>query len=244
MQMRLAFAVAAHVEPDVLLVDEVLAVGDMRFQLRCLDRIRRMRNEGTSILFVSHNLAAVTGLCDTAVCLADGRIQEIGDPRQVQETYKRLLLSTGAPAVEGEATAPADGPVRIAQVRILDGEGQECRTFRTGEPLVVRIEYEARQPIPNPIFGVALYAEDGTYVYGPNTRFDNWSLPSIEGCGAIEYRINALNLLAGAYLLTVGILEESMVTFYDAHDRRYRFEVISDRPDQGMVYLPHRWRRC
>jgi ABC-type polysaccharide/polyol phosphate transport system ATPase subunit len=242
MQMRLAFAVAAHVEPDVLLVDEVLAVGDMRFQLRCLEKIRQMRSEGTCILLVSHNLHAVCGLCDTAVCLANGRLQDAGDPRKVQETYKRLALAADA-GTNGTGTARVDdGPVRILGAQTLDGEGQPCETFRTGEPLVVRISFEARERVARPVFGVAIYGEDGTYVYGPNTRFDNWTLPAIEGRGTVEYRIDALNLLAGGYRLTIGILEESAVTFYDVHDRRYRFDVVSELLDHGLIYLPHEWR--
>lgn len=242
MQMRLAFAVAAHVEPDVLLVDEVLAVGDMRFQLRCLEKIRQMRSEGTCILLVSHNLHAVCGLCDTAICLAGGRLQDIGDPLQVQETYKRLALAADA---GGTGTGPGtvdDRPVRILGARILDGAGRECETFRTGEPLVVQIAFEARERVNRPVFGVAIYGEDGTYVYGPNTRFDNWSVPFIEGRGTVEYRVDALNLLGGGYRLTIGLLEESAVTFYDVHDRRYRFDVVSELLDHGLVYLPHSWR--
>jgi homopolymeric O-antigen transport system ATP-binding protein len=242
MQMRLAFAVAAHVEPDVLLVDEVLAVGDMRFQLRCLEKIRQMRSAGTCILLVSHNLHAVCGLCDTAICLAGGRLQDAGDPRRVQETYKRLALAADAGSTTASAATTDDRPVRLLEAHILDGAGQECATFRTGEPLVVRIAFEARERIARPVFGVAIYGEDGTYVYGPNTRFDNWSLPCIEGRGTVEYRIDALNLLAGGYRLTIGMLEESAVTFYDVHDRRYRFDVVSELLDHGLVYLPHHWR--
>jgi ABC-type polysaccharide/polyol phosphate transport system ATPase subunit len=253
MYMRLGFSIAVHVEPDILLVDEVLAVGDQSFQIRCLDRIQEMKRQGVSIVLVTHNLDAVRTMCSRAVWLDEGQVQAEGAVDRVLEQYlaqvyaedeQSLLQADSAqratrPPVRRAAGPNGGGPGdsqdalwrwgtregEIVAVELLDGRGEERRVFRTGETFVVRIHFDAHKRIEQPQFGLALYHASGFHLSGPNTVFSGLDIEAIEGQGYVEYVIERLPLLEGTYLLSVSLYDHEGVHAYDFHHQAYTFRV-------------------
>jgi len=248
MTMRLGFAVAIHVQPDILLVDEVLAVGDQSFQARCLDKISELRSQGVTIVFVSHNLEAVQGLCDRALWLQDGEIRAHGSTEQVIDRYLEWVTAReeahlAAHHGEGVGERWGSGEVEIIDVRFLDREGRERHVFRTGEPMIACIRYVAHQRIRRPVFGVAIHRSDGVHVNGPNTKFAGYPIDAIEGEGEIRYIIESLPLLEGTYQFSATCYDYDCVHPYDHHHRMYTFRVQRGevREEFGMFYIPSRW---
>ncbi len=246
MQARLAFAVAAHVEPDILLVDEVLSVGDAAYQVRCAERIGQMRDGGATIVFVSHHLELVVETCQQTIFLDGGEIQYMGETQKAVNRYQEALRKSG----QAQAWATPGGlgvrsgsfEMEILEVRLLDGEGRQTQTYQMGEKMVVRIAYVAHRPVSEPVFGVEITRQDDLYCYATNTRWDGLRTGCIAGRGVIEIEMPHLNLSAGAYLMGVGILEQNAIAFYDFHDKAYPFQVQTSKNDRGVLYLDHTWR--
>jgi len=246
MFVRLGFAVAVHCEPDILLIDEVLSVGDMNFQRKCVEKIKDMQDNGTTIIFVSHNLDSVVGICQNALYLKSGRLKAMDSSSKVAMEYRNdintMFITKDSIAIKhftfGKVTNKL---VEITNIQLLDSNGEEKEVFITGEELIVRIYFASYKKIEKSVFGVAIYNSDGTYVYACNTKYDNISVPELEGEGFVQYKIPHLNLLSGSYLLTVGILEENLSVFYDILEKAFHFKVITSLHDHGMFYLEHIW---
>jgi lipopolysaccharide transport system ATP-binding protein len=292
MVMRLGFAVAVHVDPDILLTDEVLAVGDEGFQRKCLDYISTLRKRGVTIIFVSHALEAVRSLCRRVIWLdhgrmiADGPAGEVIDryltyenakheerlrPGNTRETPSAVAVplpmdtvaddhheetieeGTEDPSVESEAgpvipDTPGSrwttGEIQITGVEFIDGEGNETSLFYTGQPLTIRIKYEARKKLERPVFGLALYTENGTQINGPNTLFSGLGIPAIEGTGYVDYYVAELPLLAGRYSVTVAVTGPDTTDIYDHQHQAYSF-VVQPTPGlperYGLFFMPSTW---
>ena len=268
MYMRLGFSIAIHLRPDILLVDEVLAVGDQAFQLRCLDKINELKRQGITIVLVSHNLGQVREMSTRVIWLEDGRIQAQGEPEPILEHYvDRVVAHDEAQMLRAErqrmgvAGQPAGGDqererpqevpwrwgsheVEIVSVQILDGTGQEQRTFQTGDPLRVRIHYRAREPVHEPKFGLALYHSSGFQISGPNSVVGGFPIPCIDGSGFVDYVVEELPLLPGTYLLTAAIHDLQGKHTYEHIHQRYTFRVRGGgvRETFGSFYLPSAWQ--
>jgi lipopolysaccharide transport system ATP-binding protein len=251
MYTRLAFAVATAVDPDILITDEVLAVGDEAFQRKCMDRIYRFRQMGKTIIFVSHALETVRTLCDTAVWLDRGEAKVVGTAGEVIDAYlsdvnrkeQARLLEGAGEADEGRGSRRGTREAEITRVELLDAVGRERVVFHTHAPLTVRIHYRAPRPIRGPVFGVGLYHESGLWIIGPNTNFAGVDIPEIDGDGCVDYHIPALPLLGGRYTVSAALVDSTMLHTYDHHDRMYRLVVQSDglRERFGMVSIPGEW---
>ncbi|HWQ12094.1 MAG TPA: ABC transporter ATP-binding protein [Roseiflexaceae bacterium] len=253
MYTRLAFAVATSVDPEVLITDEVLAVGDEAFQRKCMERIYSFRQQGRTIVFVSHALDTIRTLCDTAVWLDHGVARAVGPAAEVVDAYLAEVNRREQEELERRgAISPADaGPlqryggreVEITGVELLDGQGRPHSVFRACEPLTVRIRYVAHVPAHRPIFGLALHHEGGLLLSGPNTRFFGLDIPQVRGAGHVDYTIPSLPLLGGRYLLSAAVYDDTMLHAYDHHDRLYRLTVQSDHlPDRfGALALAGTW---
>jgi ABC-type polysaccharide/polyol phosphate transport system ATPase subunit len=264
MYMRLGFSIAVHLEPDILLVDEVLAVGDQSFQNRCLDRISQMKRKGVTIVLVTHTMEMVRDMCTRAIWLDGGQIQATGDVEQVLDQYaaqvrvhdEQLLLQAereGIATKSGAIAAAQKGQtadwnwgsheVEIVGVQILDAEDCERRTFQTGDPLTVRIHYLAHEPIQRPKFGLALYHSSGFQISGPNNVLADYPIAEIRGAGFVDYRIASLALLPGTYLVTAAIHDFEGVHTYDHIHQRFTFRVrTGGAPEKyGSVYMPATW---
>jgi lipopolysaccharide transport system ATP-binding protein len=236
MYTRLAFAVATAVDPDILITDEVLAVGDESFQRKCMDRIYRFRQAGKTIIFVSHALETVRTLCDHAVWLDHGQPRLAGPAGEVIDAYladvnrreqERIAQQLGVP-ITGSEHRYGTREIEIVRVELLGADGQQHTVFQTHGPLTVRMHYIAHKPTSRPVFGVALHHESGFWINGPNTRFDDIDIPAVAGAGYMDYHISSLPLLTGRYLISVAVVDSTMLHTYDHHDRLYRLVVQSE----------------
>ena len=234
MNARLGFAIAAHLDPDVLIIDEVLSVGDARFQERCLERMRELRRRGTPLVFVSHNLLAVLELCTRALLIERGRVRFDGTPAATIQEYRSARPSGDEPSHDGDA--------RITGVQLLDQRGRPAHAIETDGWLTVRIHYETSRPIDRPHFGVDVVRGDGVHCYGTNTRIDRLEIAEIDGAGHVDLVIPRLCLLPGCYSLSVAIQDTHGVRPHDVQYQAYPFVVTSERRDLGLVYLEHRWQ--
>jgi lipopolysaccharide transport system ATP-binding protein len=267
MYTRLAFAVATEVDPDILITDEVLAVGDEAFQRRCMERIYRFRRRGKTIIFVSHALEVVRTLCDQAIWLDGGETRASGPSSTVIDAYledvnrrerERLDNQRARSAAtededdDEEAQPEPDSSnlrrfgsrqVEIVQVELLDEARQPRGVFRTHEPVIVRMHYQAHKPAAFPVFGIALHHANGLWLTGPNTAFAGMELGEIAGSGYVDYVIESLPLLTGTYLLSTAVYDETMLHPFDHHDRLYELVVQSRgvRERHGTISLPAHW---
>lgn len=263
MYTRLAFAVATEVDPEILITDEVLAVGDESFQRRCMERIYRFRRMGKTIVFVSHALEIVRTLCDHAVWLDKGLARSVGPASAVIDEYladvnrrerERIESLRGDVPQEAATVDDVADPtslqrfgsreVEIVRVELLDEGGKPRSVFHTGEPVTVRMHYLAHEDIEWPVFGIALHHANGLWLTGPNTAFAGVDIAGISGAGYVDYTITDLPLLTGRYLLTVAVYDETMLKPYDHHDRLYQLVVQTRgmRERYGMMALSAEWR--
>ena len=268
MYMRLGFAVAIHVDPDVLLVDEVLAVGDEGFTHKCLDKFAEFRRRGKTVLLVTHSLGLVETLCDEAVWLDAGRLQAQGDPKRVVGAYltaveegeQELMAATTAKAVEAveevvETAAAADSPpdmfkaaegrwgsreVEIVDVALLDRDGEPSFVFHTGEALQVRLKVRAHHTTDDFAFGIGLFNVDGVCCYGTNTYVEEMNPERLSGEADVTFAIDSLDLVEGTYKLDVAVHKRDGFP-YDYHRLLYTFRVKSRTRDVGIYRPPHRW---
>ncbi len=264
MYMRLGFAVAIHVDPDVLLVDEVLAVGDEGFTHKCLDKFSEFRRRGRTILLVTHSLGLVSTLCDEAVWIDAGRVRAQGDPKRVVGAYltavekgeQELMAATTAKAVEGvEAAGATDSPpdmfkaaegrwgsreVEIVDVALLDRRGEPSFVLHTGEALHVRLKVRAHHATDDFAFGIGLFNADGVCCYGTNTYVEEMNPERLSGEAEVTFAIDSLDLVEGTYKLDVAVHKRDGFP-YDYHRLLYTFRVKSRTRDAGIYRPPHRW---
>jgi len=241
MYVRLGFAIAAHVEPDVLLVDEVLSVGDVQFKARCMEAMRGFLRRGTSILFVSHNLAAIKRFCDRVMLLDQGRARFEGCPDEAIAEYSRLVsdLEDANPMgiehshIGGRMTQR--GPMRITAVRVLDGDGEAARSFVSGQPLRLELDYDidpASGGIDNPNFAISVHMFGAGLFYQFESRRDGVDFGHCTGPGTIAVDLPKLSLGEGVYQIGVAVADEKSLPEHDWHDRAYR------------IRKPRTWNRC
>jgi len=267
MYMRLGFAVAIHVDPDVLLIDEVLAVGDEAFTRKCLDKIGEFRRRGKTILLVTHSLGLVEKMCDDVLWLRHGRIADRGDPKRVVDAYLTyvaggeealLAAAQGTPAAaSAESAAPAasdedaTGAYRegrwgsreaeITAVRLLDDRGKERHVYVPGESLTLALSVSAKAPVDDFVFGLGLFSADGVSVYGTNTHIEDYVPEALDGEAEVRLVLEDLRLTEGTYLVDVAVHKRDG-TPYDYHRGLYSFRVKSRVKDVGVYRPPHRWQ--
>ena len=245
MFVRLGFSVAAHVNPDVLLIDEVLAVGDYMFKDKCVQHINEFREAGKTMVIVSHNKEMIQKLCNRTVFLHKGKVIYQGDTQKALDLYHTGFAGEALRAEKREGSRVETGrEMEITQVELLDGDGKPRSSFLTAEPMVVRIHFRANTPVANPVF-YSRIREGYRILHGTTTaRFDiqDHFEPGEEGVAEVRYE--SVNLLNGEYNINVGILRDHFSPFtYDQIDAAIHF-VVGSRFDQGgaLVYLPHRWK--
>lgn len=232
MYMRLGFSIAVNVEPDILLVDEVLAVGDEAFQRKCFEKIRRFKEGGGSILFVSHETETVKQICDSAIMLDGGVIVSQGLPGDVVKAYHDVMLTVE----KGEEGGTKE--VVMTNVEILDGSGAPAKRFNAGDRMIMRIHYKANQAIKDPVFGFGFFDQRDTRIFGTNTKLREFSVGTINGEGIAEFDLGVLSMLDGKYTVTVAIHSRDGEKVYHWQERFYVFEVMNSYQDEGDVFIP------
>jgi lipopolysaccharide transport system ATP-binding protein len=242
MYVRLGFAVAAHMEPDILLVDEVLAVGDAEFQVRCLGRIQELKNQGTTSLFISHDLTAVERLCDTAVLLEAGTIAATGTPAEVVASYHRRLALWDPPSGETSIDSPRSG-VALTNLTLRTPEDPRAVSVGTGAPVTFSVRYAVARPIHNVELELRYYSADGkTCIAAPRTGERGDSLQLKPPGGVVEFACAALPLKPGGY--SIGAVVRDLATsrilaWWDGETRLY---VHTGPATDAQFYIPHTWR--
>ncbi len=265
MYVRLGFAVAVHVDPEILLIDEVLSVGDEEFSQKCIAKIQEMKARGATLVFVTHQLSLVRELCDRAVWIDHGAMAAIGDPARVVDAYLQEVAGVHQVAPESipldragadaELPEPREEPAEkdpleeerwgsgealITEVSLRDERGRQLVALGGRDPVTIRMEVKAREPQDDFVFGLAIYHADGACVYGTNTEIEGWRPERPLGDGTVEFAMPALDLVAGAYRLDVALHTKNGRAF-DYRRGAIRFVVGSSVHDSGVYRPPHEW---
>lgn len=268
MYMRLAFAVAINVDADILLIDEILAVGDAGFQAKCFNRLQEIKAKGTTIVIVSHSMGQIEQICDRSIWIHEGEIRAEGIPKEVDMQYleymgeqrqtiaeKELCRQEEKekksreepkqeegpePQAEGEKKRWGNGKAVIKKITLLKSNGQSGISFKTGDQLRIRIDYSVKEPVRDAVFGIGIFRVDGVHCYGTNTHLDQLDEFDLEKDGTVYFVVDNLNLLSGSYCLDVAI-ESDVGTPVDYFRQACRFDMFSPVQDVGVSRIGHKW---
>ncbi len=242
MYVRLGFSVAINVDPEVLLVDEVLAVGDEGFQRKCNEKFADMKAEGRTIILVSHAMSSVQNMCDRVAWFEHGQLRELGNTREVIEHY------TGSVDVErgvDDSGHPrwGSGEARVNGVELLGGDGLPVDRLTSGSPATVRLRYEMHEPIAQPVFACYVTTVNGQPVSAPNTRASGCVPDKLDGSGHVDIHLDEVRLLPGTYELTPVISDITMMKVFDHRQNVLRFDVERGATGEewGVTTLSPRW---
>lgn len=257
MYMRLAFAVAINVDADILLIDEILAVGDIAFQAKCFNKLKEIKAQGATIVIVSHSLGQIEQICERSIWIHEGLIKEEGEPRMVHPAYldfmgrrreetaqkeaARIEKSKPEKAEKPEKARWGNGKARITNIKIMDHTGKEKTSFRSGEDIVVRYEYEVESLVKDAVFGIGIFRADGVDCYGTNTKLDKFKEFDLTKDGQVEIVLKNVNLLSGTYTLDFAI-ESDMGIAVDFWKKAKKIEIYSVTDEVGILRFEHEWR--
>lgn len=247
MFVRLAFAVAINVDPDILIVDEALAVGDLEFQLKCMEKFTELRNAGKTILFVSHDVNAVRRFCDRVYWLKNGVVEAEGETMEITETYENFLKKKSLKTVDRENSSSEDFSaydiVEVKSAELLDGNLQPLEIVEQDSKVVIKVIYNVKDDsIKKPVLGVAIRTVDNNYVCGLNTLLDEESIPWKKGENVFYLEYEKMALLGGEYYFDVALFEEN-ATVPLVYKTRYLTMFISGKyVGEGIVVLDHKWK--
>ena len=237
MMVRLAFSVAVHVQPEILVVDEALAVGDLVFQMKCLDKMEQIKACGTTILFVSHGLEQIKRFCDRALWIDHGIIKGLGSSNYVTDQYRDASLRVESSLSESGEVNRNNSPAIIRSVKL---SGSTLAPF---DAFSVHVTYEIKEKsLPKFLLGVAIRDVTGVYVFGPNTHLDKFLIPNVNGTHEVEYFIPRLPLLTGTFVIDVGLFTNGSIVCLDYLSAVCEFDVVADYFSEGLVFIDHEWR--
>ena len=246
MYVRLGFSIAVTVDPEILIVDEIIAVGDEEFQRKCFDYMFELRKRGTTIVLVTHSMGLVQDMCDEAVWLDHGRVQRIGDSRDVVQGYLDSVNSKEAESkpepseVTGTHVRLGSGEVRIESVEYLDGSGRISPVLLCGEPATFRIHYRATERVKDVMFGLGFLDEAGINVAGPNSGSGPAPVANILGEGVVEFHVPRFALQPGAYEVSVAAVNRGHT--FDYVDRGYELRVRGNsNAEPGLTRMFGQW---
>ena len=237
MYMRLGFSVAVHIYPDVLLIDEILAVGDQSFQDKCIERLQMLKAQGTTVVFVSHNPATVLSLCERALWIENGQLLADGPSQQIVAGYLASQSDMTA------AIGPVSGDIELLGLRLYDALGEEQNVFEMGQGMSIEIDYLAQRPVAKAEFDVSFQHEDGAYVGGSSGMKSSDDSGVDVGPGTIRCRIDSLPLSPAAYHISASVYDGNGQAVYDHRDNLSTFRVTDESTSRGggLVRIPATW---
>ena len=243
MYLRLGFSIAAHLDPDILLLDEVLAVGDAEFQAKCIERINQLKKDGKTIVFVSHNLAAVESLCDRVFLLRQGQVFKSGPPHQVISDYEHMLtaLPTATPS---HLTSVSESPeAEIVSVALFDSEGHRTTMFSTGDPIRAEVEYLVHRPVRDAVIEVYFISMFGDMHCHFSTEAVGAQLDLKPGKGVVEFTCPEVLLEVLAFNVEASIRHRgSAFTEHIDHKHAAVLNISPGKPIHGFFHMPHSFR--
>jgi ABC-2 type transport system ATP-binding protein len=233
MLVRLGFACAVHVDPDVILIDEVLAVGDEAFQGRCIDRVRTFQKEGRTIVLVTHALDMARQICDRAAMLDHGLVHAIGSPDEVVREMRLTILRHDLEFAGEEGTRE----IEIFGGGLLRGLDPLDRPLAPGESVAIQVDLKANEPVDDPVVSFALHDGANNYVFGGDTAQHGAKLGLLEGKRRVRFQLGPVPFTGGQYWVTVGVHSRDNQRVYHVQDQRYSFEVrqLEGRRDQAFM---------
>ncbi|CAN5258020.1 ABC transporter ATP-binding protein [soil metagenome] len=242
MRLRLAFATAINIEPELLLIDEVLAVGDIRFRDKCMRRLNELRESGVSAVVASHYMGQLRAVCDRALWMADGRVRAMGHVDEVVERYERAMEETAPVREPGGMAAKrfGTGDVEIVDVKLVNAAGTASATVPAGSSVTVVIEYMAHKEVAEAIFGVSVHSADGIRYLDFSTAADGQSTGTLKGSGQVQLHLERIALAGGTYHLDAGVYESDWEHTYDYLWQALYFDVAS--ADAGVIQQERTWR--
>jgi ABC-2 type transport system ATP-binding protein len=243
MYVRLAFSVAINVDPDVLFVDEVLAVGDEAFQRKSGEKFAHMRAQGKTIVLVTHSMGAVQNLCNRAAWFSHGHLMRVGRPKEVIEAYTDSVQVDRQVDDQGRSRW-GSGEGRITSVELLDQAGRPADRLRGGAAASFRLHYQMHKAIERPLFALSIATIDGFVVSSLSSRDVDCVPERLNGAGYVEVMFDPVRLLPGTYDLTLALTDETSLHAYDVRSDVLRFDVERGvfREEGGVVALGGQWR--
>ena len=256
MYMRLAFAVAINVDADILLIDEILAVGDAAFQAKCFRKLQEIKGRGTTIVIVSHAMSQLELICDRSIWIADGLVRMEGKPRDVHPRYMEWMSrknqqeekkedereneEASETDSEGNLKRWGSGEARMTGVKVIGADGTEKTDFSPRDPFTIHIDYTAKKPLDDAVIGLAIYRSDGTLVYGTNTLIDTSSPVMLQTQGTIDLQIDGLPVSNGSYSIDLAIHRPDGFN-YDFWRDICTIQVADKVQTPGEIALSHQW---
>lgn len=241
MTVRLGFAIAANADPEVLLVDEVLAVGDEAFQQKCFEHLAKFKRQGGTIVLVSHSLEQVRQVCDRAIWLDEGSIRTIGTPSEAIDQYLAEVHS--AEIDESGRARWGTGEVWVEDVEVVDETGQQAAFIRSGRPFGIKARIKANQPVDDLVVGLRLDTVEGTRVWSTNTALKGIKTIAVAGSTLVTFLSEEMPLLGGQFELTVALADESLVNRYDQWERCKTIDVLpTEISDLHLVRLDGKFK--
>ena len=256
MYMRLAFAVAINVDADILLIDEILAVGDAAFQAKCFRKLQEIKGRGTTIVIVSHAMSQLELICDRSIWVADGLVKMDGKPRDVHPRYMEWMSrknqqeekkkdeqetgEAGETDSEGNLKRWGSGEARMTGVKVLGADGTEKTDFSPWDPFTIHIDYTAQKQLDDAVIGLAVYRSDGTLVYGTNTLIDTSSPVTLKTAGTIDLKIEGLPASNGSYSIDLALHRPDGFN-YDFWRDICTIQIADKVQTPGEIALSHHW---
>jgi ABC-2 type transport system ATP-binding protein len=235
MYVRLGFAVAAHVDPAILLVDEVLAVGDLAFQRKCLDKVEEFQQEGRTIVFVTHAPDQVVRVCDRAIILNQGNVVNEGNPHDVVRDFRRLMSRQDLAYGWDRGTKE----IEIISAEIFGRDGETKEVFFPGDELVIQLDLKANVPeVEDPVVSFAIHDDQNRFVYGTNTDWRHARIPTFDGKQRVQFLVKSLPFVDGRYYVTLGVHSRDSRHVFHLQEQRYSFDVVRGEEDPGVVWIP------
>ncbi|MBR1431164.1 ABC transporter ATP-binding protein [Ruminococcus sp.] len=254
MYMRLAFSVAINVDADILLIDEILAVGDANFQSKCFNKLREIKSHGTTIVIVSHSLGQIEQICDRSIWIHEGLIKAEGPPKEIDLEYLDYMsrkiqdrnkkseeaADNEEPAENKDGKRWGSGEARIKRIRSFASDGTEQSVFRVGEDIRLTVDYTVKKPVQDAVIGFGIFDMNGVQCYGTNTRIDKLPEMTLTKDGTAEITMKNVQLLSGEYMIDIAI-EQGEGIPVDYYRQAYKIQMLSAYGDAGIARVDHTW---